>query len=282
MSTYQSVQSNTGFTTVVITKPTSLAVGDLMLAGIWGSNDGSNNIVLDTPSGWTLEESVNISSNVSMLEVYSKIADSADVSASDFTFTSSTSTSASRHMIGHILRFTNYGLKAGEASGQTTGSGIASLSFAGFTPSYPDTTLVFFSGIDSSTSQYTTSTYAIATSNPTWTERAESSVNDATRDSALGVATAVRPEATATGNATASYSASADGMRGAGVIIALAPRVDGSTTVVTGNTYVVNHPFLRNGVTQIDGVDPDVMSRNTTQWTNTPKPTTVWTNTPKP
>lgn len=284
MATYQSVQSatvdNSG--TLVITKPASLAVGDLMLAGVWADRDGGSSASITTPSGWTVQESVNPGgTGNALLGVYTKIADSGDVAASNFTFEGTGST-GQMHLIGHILRFTDFGGIAGEASG-STGSTITSYSFSGFTPNpeRTNTTYVIFSAQSDAGSPATTTTYAIATSNPTWTERAEGTVNGSTRGSSLGVATATRDEVTATGNVTLTFSRELASPRTAGVILALVPIVNGSTTVVTGETFIVNHPFLRNGVTEINGEDPDVNSMSSPQWSNPAKPTSTWDNTPK-
>lgn len=62
----------------------------------------------------------------------------------------------------------------------------------------------------------TTSGYAIATSNPTWTERVDTG---STAYNQAG-ATATRPEATATGNATATLSSSTNNT---GQLLSIAP-----------------------------------------------------------
>lgn len=93
--------------TLTITKPASVAVGDLLVAIIGWRNGVSRS--LSTLSGWT---ALNVSgSDVYGLGSFWRIADAADVAASDYTWSMSGNTS---WMSGAILRI----------SGQATGNEI--------------------------------------------------------------------------------------------------------------------------------------------------------------
>lgn len=204
MATYQSVQSNTSdnSSSLVITKPTSLAVGDKMLAGIWTDRANGSSASLSTPSGWTQEIFVNTGIGNGALAVYSKVADSTDVAASNFTFNSTGST-GQLHMCGFLLRITSYGGNAGTASNNDT-STSTTITATGFTPSItvPGTLYVAFAGRSSPLAVSQINSMAMATSNPTWTEQAELSVNDTTAGSRFALYTANRTEVTATGTFT--------------------------------------------------------------------------------
>lgn len=276
MSTYQSVQSaSSADTPLVITKPTGLAELDLMVAGIWYDNDGAGSATINTPSGWTLEETVTINTNSSYLTLFTKIADSADVAASNFTFQTN-NTDATYHMIGHIVHVTDWGVYSDSSSGSATSS--TTVTVTGFTPSRASCLFIGFSGV-SDTSQQNTSSWALTTSNPTWTERVDTQYNDATRDSALAVYTAVRPETTATGNITVTVSGNVNNRVGA-VIIAISAQVNGSITPTTKlNAYALS-PIQS---ARLDAIvdNPTTSESGYTEWTNEPSVSTTWVNEPK-
>ena len=80
----QSVSSNTTFsaTSTILTKPAGLAVGDLMIACIF---NGNTTTTIATKSGWTLVQN-QTSANTTSISMQYRIAEAADVAASDFTF----------------------------------------------------------------------------------------------------------------------------------------------------------------------------------------------------
>jgi len=85
---------------ITITKPSGLAVGDLMVAIIASVIDANN-----TPSGWAKSDNWGLG----RLSLFTKIADSSDVAASNFTFTNS---GTSRPMAGILYRVTGAGNSA--------------------------------------------------------------------------------------------------------------------------------------------------------------------------
>lgn len=276
MSTYQSFQSNTaaGSNSVIITKPVGLAVGDLMLAHISAHRNNGGTIALVQPGGWTLEENTTDSAFYSDMSVYSKIADAADVAAANFTFTSSGGSAPS--IGGHLIRFTNYGLKAGERS-NSQNTAIATLTGTTFTPTLPNTTFVFFAATHCNAGVSTLNTYALATDNPTWTERSELAINTANYDSQISFATATRAQATATGTITLTKSnanASQDNM----IVLALAPVVNGSIT--PGNTRAIAYNFapVQSARTNVRLDAPVVNASTPAIWNNEADASTVWVN----
>jgi hypothetical protein len=274
MSTYQSVQSaSIADASLVITKPVSLAVGDLMVAGLLINNDASGTTSMATPAGWTKYDEQFFVSNESSVALFYKIADSADVAASNFTFASTNPSSGSYHIIGHLIRVTGYGIVAGGAKG--TG-GSASYNFTGFTPTRANTLFVAFSGASSNASIPTLTSVALTTDNPTWTERAETSFNDSVYDSGLAVYTATRTQSTATGNVSITGGGGVG--EGGAIVISLSARVDGS---ITPTTYVNAYAFSPYNTTTYADAIVDAPTTDTsfpTTWTNDTKPSTVWTN----
>lgn len=69
-------------TSMVVTKPTGLAVGDLLL----GIGQCVTSRTISAPGGWTV---VANDSSTMRVYIWTKIADSSDVAASNFTFTAS-------------------------------------------------------------------------------------------------------------------------------------------------------------------------------------------------
>lgn len=250
-----------------------------MVAGIYASGQGSAVSDIAQPSGWTTVQALSSGVGNDRLEVSYKVADSSDVAASTFSWTFSGSVGNSI-MIGTIVRATNYGFVDGSNSG--TGAATASLSFSGFTPTRASDLYIIFAGKTiNTTNTPAISTYAIATSNPTWTERVETTTTAGTYDCTLGVATATRPETTATGNVTVT-SNDASNATDIAAIIAIAPRVDGSfsTGATKVNAYAIT-PMLNTKITA-NLTSPTFDTTTNTAWVNTDKPSEpTWTNTDK-
>lgn len=200
---YQSVQSATGTASpLTITKPVSLAVGELMVAVI--AHDGSG---AASRTGWTQILDTNHADGIHITSLQ-KIADAADVAATNFAFTIA---GVGGHVHGIIARIssTDPSPTDGTASGNGTGT---ALSIAGFTPTKAAGLMILAAAYTQTSGGGAgsgSSAQAIATDNPlTWTEIYDAST-------ALGggafmgmsVAIGNRPKLTATGNATLTYSA---------------------------------------------------------------------------
>lgn len=204
---YQSSQSagNSG-SSVVITKPSSLAVGDLMIAQILGTANSSPTV--NTPTGWALIRSDTASDGTSAIRASSfwKVADSADVAASNFTFSGTVTAIA-----GAIARFTSTNLTSPvDQNNGSTQTVVTALSTSGITPTKDTGTFLIFT-YSSDNKNITVSGYAIATQNPSWTEAYDATFSDigpGSRELTISMAYGSRNTLTATGNATATLSSS--------------------------------------------------------------------------
>lgn len=204
-----------GLTSIAVTKNTGLAVGDLMVAGVIKQDSST----ISAPAGWT---QISQSSPDHTTACFYKVATSGDVAATDFTFTS---TGATGDMGAFIIRISGHGAGGGIVFDSTNTTN--NLTFTGgVTPVAANSLLIFFVTAQDSTISGNVDSYAITTSNPSWTERYESK-DTAGTDTLISVATALRPEATATGDYTVT-GPSGSSLALNGTLIAIAPQVDAS------------------------------------------------------
>lgn len=185
-------QANSGWVTAssfTVTKPSGLTVGDLMILFYVGNTPNPS-----PPTGWTAFPGF-ISNSGSALPtwMYYKYADSSDVAASDFTITLDSSGKAFGTIIA-MSNPTNLASLLVKSTSSTTNT--ATPSITGLTPDTRGNSLLlqFWHGASNISS---IATYAIATSDPTWTEIFD--VADGTTY-CISAAWALRPETTATGN----------------------------------------------------------------------------------
>lgn len=215
-------------TSVVVTKPTGLAAGDLMVAFVTEGNSGGTP---STPSGWTLITNIN-DIGLSGVDTYcfAKIADAGDAAASNFTFSysgTSTSIEAILYRITGTFASTNniYAFASDNAGSEV--SDVFDFS-PGLTPNVASSLLIFhahgdFNGTNTSP---TVSAFALETSNPTWTEDVDGHSNDTNRSYAAAHAT--RTETTATGYYRVSYSVAVD--NAGGILLAIADTQNATAT----------------------------------------------------
>lgn len=229
--------SASGANSLVITKPTSLAVGDLMIAFI-GVARTAGAASIATPSGWTLLESV-LSDNP-IARVFFKVADSSDVAASNFTF-SVTVDAANYGIGGSIIRVTGTNGFTGVDNFTHTGavdtnSGTSAKSFASsIIP--PTSSSLYLMATFASAIVGSVSTYAIVTNNPTWTERVDSNINVSNTDLTFAVATAPASAHATSGNFSLTLSANAGAL---GFLIAVNENLtaDGNHPILTMTSHI--------------------------------------------
>jgi hypothetical protein len=186
--------STTAFGTannIALTKPTGTVDGDFLLAFI--VNEGGQTIT-GVPSGWTfLQDDSEINGNT--VRVYWKQASSEGASWT-WTFNATT------ERMGGVIRID--GQKPTDPTDQNNENDVQNTRTPSYsntiTPTYTNSLLVM-AIVANDTTNINSTSYAIATSNPTWTERI--AMRDLGTGLAILVATAVRPEATATGNSSA-------------------------------------------------------------------------------
>jgi hypothetical protein len=226
--------------TLSINKPTGLTVGDVLVAHLSMVITSGANGNWDTPSGWTASLNTNESGNgnsEARLTVFYKVADASDVAASSFTFQAdgtqpSYAGGALYAVSGGAISGTtvvDYTANATSATSTTTPSGAG-----GVTP--PANSLLLFLTTSASANVTTGSvdSQAITTSNPTWAEQydfvgSEGVANGTNRQGLMSGATALRPEATATGNTSATMTNfSQNHVLG---LVAIPPVVDASATL---------------------------------------------------
>ena len=231
MAAYASSDSATGTGSVVITKPSGLAAGDLMVAFIADAAYGN---VPNTPSGWTkiIEHTGDLDMTIT---AFAKIASAGDAAAADFTFTHP---NGSATLGGVLYRITGTLASTDniyrEASNTGTEPSADVFRFAtGFTPDTASTLLIMgvtgysnTNGFDSSNA----TAYALETSNPSWTERHDFVYGV---DYRLSTATATRTETTATGYYQITYTAagSETPANASGILLGITDTANGTPTI---------------------------------------------------
>lgn len=279
---FASVQTATGSgTSVTITKPVSLAAGDVMVAHIAIDDDGGVGDIL-TPTGWTLVKSVIETTDDTAFKLFMKVATSSDVAASDFTFSLN---SQSHSYTGSIARITGSGFTYQVDDGESESNASATFS-GGVTPNVANTLLMFYVVTGASTAA-SVSNYAITTDNPTWTERFqldETSGGDIT----TAMATASRTATSATGDFTATIGTTADAT---GVLIAIDPTINVSVSpsvvslsasvqspTISGNANIA----VSNPLTVTTSVNSIAVATTDGAWSNNAKSSpATFTNTAK-
>lgn len=238
--TTQNATSSSSITSLVVTKPTGLAVGDIMIAIV---NCAIVSGSIDTPSGWTVVGTQSTYGTERKAVVLKKVADSSDVAASNFTFTFSTS---NRTAI-ILTAFANVNTTQDGTNQGTTANGSASSS--GFTPTTDDLYVMLVAGAGSGSCTGTTvAGYAIATDNPTWTELADVSSGSS---SAVGVAIsyADRTAKTATGTVSATITPNAENIIASFILLVAFQSTTLVSPSVINSTGTVNAPTITGGAT---------------------------------
>lgn len=257
---------------VTVTKPTGLAVGDLMLAIVYnGHSSGTPSV--NTPANWTNAASSSSAVNGTATAVLWKIADSGDTAASNFTFTG-TGTSATT---ASLYRISGHSASAPIAGAQIT---FNSTTFS-LDPKVSDA-LLFLAGIQKTASGAGWSGYTVSGTNPTWTEQYDYA------------SIAYHGVATATGN-SASTITSVDVLEGGSndeyrILVAIAATLNGSTTLdavpitsaVPSLTLQLDMAITLDAVAITAGVPDHTFTTPIPTWTSLDKtPATNVTNQPK-
>lgn len=278
--------SETGDGNLVMTKPTGLASGDVLVAFCTRETDGANTGSFNTPAGWTLIDSTEVANDI-YGAVFTKIADSSDAAASSFTFVPSV---AGDNSAGILVRVTGaaftsvVGNIVGDTSSDASTGGENAVSFAGIDPLGGSCLLLMFLVNRDSSFDVAFSGYAVANNNPSWTEAHDFEGNNSSLAMAYG--------SYASGNVTGNYSAvvNQDGdYVGALVAVTETVSVTVSPAVITA-TATVQAPSVSAGAT----VSPAVITATITvqaptvstadpDWRNTDKTDTnpTITNTSK-
>lgn len=269
---YQSTQTTTtsNSDTIAITKPTSLAVGDVMVAALMGAGTSPT-----APSGWTLL-GTGSQGGTEHFRAYAKIADAGDVAASDFTWSG---LGAGADITGSISRFTvtnSISVTRIQASvGDSDGSADSTATATGITPlSGPGTYLIF----GGSAGNIRVNSYAMATDDPSWTEAFDPSVIPA-----LGMSYATREATTATGTITVTFASGNTQEYAALVYLPSITEVTPAAVSLTGTAYdaVVPTVVVENPVSLTGAIPSPTIDARTNAVSNVQKNSEDWTNVQK-
>lgn len=287
---YESVQTTAFATvasggTITITKPVNLAVGDTLVAHLSAIIASGSNADWNTPSGWTSLVNQNQSANANSearLTVFYKVADSSDVSASDFTFQTNTNAC----MAGGALYRISGGYEVLQGAIAVATDTTTPTFSNTITPVYGNSLALFLTTVaDASQTSGSSSSYAIATNNPTWTEVYDFTGDISSRRGLMAGAYASRPETTATGNSSCAYVNYQQNSVGAIVIIApiASVTVTGSTGLIALNSNAGTVTGGANvtgatGILTLNG-NAGTVTTPTPDWSNTDKSSTPsWVN----
>lgn len=286
----ESVSSTSRFdgsgSTITVTKPTGVTAGDLLLTFHTFYETGSNQSIT-TLSGWTLIDSYN--AQFVTVAAYYRIADASDVSASNYTWSSSGG--SDEWSIG-MMRISGVApastIQASEIDGQTS----ATTSFThttAVTPANQNSLIVFYAGAADTTilgSAITTSSYT-STPSYTWTEHIDVGHKDgAANGTSLAVATATNgantTEITSRG---ATYSETSGRASASGIIIINTPNAYYGSASLLEPTVTLRSPAGEagtSGTQALKNVSPTFpaqsgVGESPTQWTQESAPNTTWT-----
>ncbi len=264
--------SDTSSLSITINKPTGLAVGDLLVFCVSRATN-----TLYSLSGWTSLVSVTPDSTNSAKQVLYKTADSGDVAASNFTFTSTGVDTGSAGVLYRIVSNTATTLNI--VSFDSDGEGDTT------TPTYslevsPFTTSALYIGMIGVNSNVRVSGYTLSPTNPTWTEDADFGNSDA----AIATITANPTALTQTTQLTATLASTG---RSASILL-----VVGETANVTGTNDLLSATptFFATSSTVDTNVTADLLTatpqffdvtgrtREVLEWTDEKQNTSTWTN----
>lgn len=266
-----------GADTLLVTKPTGLAVGDLMLCIIGIVQNAGNGSI----SGWTQILSTSDGGNYGMIVLY-KIADSADVAASDFTI--SYNAGGGDPIVAAIVRATGTftsGANIQITSDINTAATTTHTFTPGLTPRSTSDLLILGSLGRNSGSQ---SGYSITNNNPTWTERADILQSATGDDANLAVATATASAASDTGDYSVTLNTSAEAL-GYLIVVSDTTNVTVSPTVISVTTTVQAPAVsgsatvtVSSAVSVTTSVQAPTVTFPVSDWTDQTKNTTTWTD----
>lgn len=195
---------NAGFQTNVasvnVSNSGTLAAGDLAFAFLFLTGTAAGR-TWDDLAGWTVigEITDTTGGDIAMQLMY-KVVSSGDVSGGSFTFTISGGNAA--RAAASVMNISGYNTAQpieATTTGQTVGSDDTP-SFSGLSaPTYANSLYILYAGADEHSAVSSFSGYALATDNPTWTERTDE-VYSTVGPGGHAVATAIRSAVTASGN----------------------------------------------------------------------------------
>lgn len=281
--------TGTAVSSLTITKPSGLAVGDLLVAIIATSASGTVR-THTTPAGWTVIQKDGTSAAFRPVAYY-KVADSSDVAASNFTFSLSGSTTAISGVLARVTDFVSSNpVTQSELDNTPSPTGTVRTYTTALTPDSNNSLVVF--GVGNYTSSMvgtpaTVSTYTISPS-VTLTELADIGVVDGAQDGhAWGIAYG---SYTGTSQITSRGATLSESMtQDSGSVIFLingSYDASGSSALLSVSPTIFANAGARadtNGSSALLAVSPTINTQSgkgtaPTTWTNPDKTSTTWTN----
>ncbi len=254
-------------TSVAPTKPTGLAVGDLLICQFMS---GATGRTFTLPSGFTQIQLIT-DANQGDMQISQKVADSSDVAASDFTFSVS---GAATPLTARLTRITGArGVTPvnNSSSNDHNASDTTSMTAPTITPSYANSMIVFY--VMKEATGNGTSGYVLATDNISWTEQ-----YDATNNSAFRYAMAYgnRVQITATGTATATSDGGVN-TRYTTVLLSIDPILSFTNTILETSTMTDIKIFNIGLIfTEIVSITEQLVSPIREMWAYVTKQITTW------
>lgn len=193
-TTYTTYDAGSG-SSIILPQVTGIVANALLLAVIMQVATNGNLASITPPAGWTLLQTQDDGQGQGQTirtNVYWKVTTGTDVSASSYTFTSGGNIDNQGTLFQVLGSNLSVPYVFSEAGGTTNSPSI--------TPSVANSLLIMLGFQYASGSA--ASGYGIVTSNPTWTELYDFSPANA---AFMAMATAIRPQTTATGIGSMSY-----------------------------------------------------------------------------
>lgn len=285
----QSSNTNNGtaVSSLTITKPTGLTVGDLLVVCL-GAYTSGGTPTITTPSGWTVERTNSGAGDDTVASVMTKEADSSDVAASDFTFNFGGTVDAAAAYLARVDGFiTANPSDKSEIDTAATPSGTSISNTTALTPTTSNTLVIvtFFASDNSITGTPSVSGYA-STPSATYTEVADNGTKNGFSDGIFfGVATADYTGTTQITNRQATLSEDATEFAGSIIVLINGP-VDASGThalySVTPAEFTTSGQSGTSGTSALLTPNTSLLNTNgqatsPTPWTQKEKPSTTWT-----
>ena len=258
-----SAKATASGTSLVIDKPSDVVSGNLMVMQVVTDRTAGSGAA---STGWTQIQQTDHTDDTNgggeMVTFY-KVAGGSEPSTYTVTFTDA------GESVGYIAKvtgnpstgFLTTSSEAQNDSTSTTATGGT------VTPNTTDSLILFFVGGNRSGTTVTTSAYSIATSNPTWTEQWDSNQSGPF----AAMASATRPELTATGAASATLSSSQKSLVH---MVVIGGQVDISPSVLSVASSVIDPALDLTTVVSADtvsvttSVQAPTVSMPTPDWTN--------------
>lgn len=258
---------------ITLTKPTGTVDGDLLVAVVASQPGSAPDSV---PSGWTER---HVASSAVLGYVYTKIASSEGASW-DWGIAGTNEACA-----GVVLRIDGHDPTSyWDTSAEAAVSNSATPSFANtITPASTSQLLIFVIVAKETGDAATVGSYAIATDNPTWTERADLLYE--ANDYLVAVATAPRTSANATGNSSCAIGAATTDSEGVMISILSNPNVTVTPSVIDMTFSIQAIASITGGavaspavITITASIQAPTVTLTPAKWSNTDKNSASWNN----